>query len=288
MSKDPAFLMYSKDWLEGTAEMLPEEKGVYIDLLCHQHQKGTLPSDTKRLARLSGLGHDEFLEIWENISPKFIHTDNRMVNQRLNQEVNRRSEIAKIKKISAVFAALIRKSGLEKSKIQGLKKIFNTQDFIDFPADEINQEISKWYNHMVNRMECSMVTSLVNHTETVTETVTKDVTKEGGMGETLTAQSLFAQDPLDKIKEELLRSDNWKDQVRLNLSRQKIKITTEDLDYEIESFIEMIRADGEQDKTLIDARKHFNRYIMQKLERSKSSKSKEKKEINPNEITYSE
>jgi len=60
MSKDPAFLFYPKDWLSGTAEYMPDEKGVYIDLLCHQHQKGSLPSDTERLARIILAIEDEY------------------------------------------------------------------------------------------------------------------------------------------------------------------------------------------------------------------------------------
>jgi len=58
--KDPAFLFYPKDWISGTSEMLPNEKGIYIDLLCYQHQNSDLPNDTKRLSRIVGLGHDEF------------------------------------------------------------------------------------------------------------------------------------------------------------------------------------------------------------------------------------
>ena len=58
--KDPAFLFYSKDWIEGTAELMPDEKGVFVDLLAHQHQKKGLPTDVNRLARLVGLSFEEF------------------------------------------------------------------------------------------------------------------------------------------------------------------------------------------------------------------------------------
>ena len=42
MSKDPAFLFYSSDFLTGTALMSDEQVGKYIKLLCYQHQKGHL------------------------------------------------------------------------------------------------------------------------------------------------------------------------------------------------------------------------------------------------------
>lgn len=41
--KDPAVLFYTKDWLVDTMGMTYEEKGIYIDLLCLQHQNGHLP-----------------------------------------------------------------------------------------------------------------------------------------------------------------------------------------------------------------------------------------------------
>lgn len=72
MGKDPAVLFYTKDWLEGTVDMFPEEKGVYIDLLCYQHQKGFLPENKRRLAKITGLSEAEFQKIWQEIQSKFI------------------------------------------------------------------------------------------------------------------------------------------------------------------------------------------------------------------------
>ncbi len=42
MSKDPAFLFYSSDFLTGTMFLSDEQVGKYIRLLCVQHQKGRL------------------------------------------------------------------------------------------------------------------------------------------------------------------------------------------------------------------------------------------------------
>ena len=46
MSKDPAFLFYSSDFLIGTADLTMEEKGMFITLMCLQHQKGRLSKKT--------------------------------------------------------------------------------------------------------------------------------------------------------------------------------------------------------------------------------------------------
>ena len=40
MAKDPAFVFYTGDFLNGVIDMTMEERGQYITLLCFQHQKG--------------------------------------------------------------------------------------------------------------------------------------------------------------------------------------------------------------------------------------------------------
>ena len=49
MAKDPAFLFYSSDFLNGVSDLTMEERGQYITLLCIQHQKGSLSEKTIRL-----------------------------------------------------------------------------------------------------------------------------------------------------------------------------------------------------------------------------------------------
>jgi uncharacterized protein YdaU (DUF1376 family) len=43
MSKDPAILFYTSDFLSGTAFFSDEQRGQYIRLLCEQHQNGHIP-----------------------------------------------------------------------------------------------------------------------------------------------------------------------------------------------------------------------------------------------------
>ena len=49
MSKDPAFLFYSSDFLTGVSDLTMEERGQFITLMCLQHQKGHL---TKKVMQL--------------------------------------------------------------------------------------------------------------------------------------------------------------------------------------------------------------------------------------------
>ncbi len=82
MSKDPAFLFYSSDFLTGTALMSDEQIGKYIKLLCYQHQKGHL---TERDMLKICSTHDE------DIFSKFEKDENGLYfNVRLQQEVEKR------------------------------------------------------------------------------------------------------------------------------------------------------------------------------------------------------
>lgn len=45
MSKDPAVLFYTSDFLTGTAFLSMEQRGQYITLLCEQHQNGHIPEE---------------------------------------------------------------------------------------------------------------------------------------------------------------------------------------------------------------------------------------------------
>lgn len=151
MAKDPAFLFYPKDWIEGTLEMLPSEKGVYIDLLAHQHQKGSLPNETKRLCRLVSMPENEFLVIWDNIKDKFLEVSVdgipngiRLVNQKLFELVNKRKEGAFVKKISGTFAYVIKTLKCNKLEKEYIKEKFKAIDFIGISEDLLKEEINKW------------------------------------------------------------------------------------------------------------------------------------------------
>jgi len=81
MAKDPAFLFYPQDFIMGTLHFTKEQKGIYIDMLCFQHQHGGIISK----------------EIFENfigehniIRSKFIKTEEGFYNKRLMEEMVKR------------------------------------------------------------------------------------------------------------------------------------------------------------------------------------------------------
>lgn len=152
--KDPAFLMYSKDWLEGTAEMTYEEKGLYVEFLCHQHQKGSIPSEPARLARLAGLSEPEFTRIWKGVSDKFIKSDDRMVdrlvNRKLTEVITERSTKTHTNRITGHFAKLIREAkGTPKHIIEYIKSSFKLTDFNHLPTEQATERLTEWFTEMI-------------------------------------------------------------------------------------------------------------------------------------------
>jgi uncharacterized protein YdaU (DUF1376 family) len=87
--KSPAFQFYPKDFLsdEKQIRMSLAAVGIYMRLLCHCWNEGSLPSDAPALARLSGATTRQLRALWPSISPCFQTTeDGRLVNRRLELE----------------------------------------------------------------------------------------------------------------------------------------------------------------------------------------------------------
>jgi uncharacterized protein YdaU (DUF1376 family) len=81
MSKDPSFLFYVNDFLSGVMFMTNEQIGIYIKLLCVQHQHGGI------------IKKDYFNQIVEEnkaIRDKFVETEDGFFNVRLSKEMEKR------------------------------------------------------------------------------------------------------------------------------------------------------------------------------------------------------
>ena len=92
MSKDPAVLFYTSDFLSGTFTMTDEQVGKYIRLLCLQHQKGKLTEkDMLSICK----AYDN--EIWE----KFDQVDGFFINDRMYNEAIRRSKFTESRRNNA-------------------------------------------------------------------------------------------------------------------------------------------------------------------------------------------
>jgi len=83
MAKDPAFLFYPSDFLTGTMFMTNEHIGIYIRLMCSQHQHGGL-IDKDSFNALVGTN--------TLIRNKFIETETGFYNERLTMEMDKRNK----------------------------------------------------------------------------------------------------------------------------------------------------------------------------------------------------
>lgn len=81
MTKDPAFTFYTSDFLVGTMYMSNEEVGIYIRLLCSQHQHGGIIS--KNVFETATNGH-------KLIREKFVECEEGYYNERLMREMIKR------------------------------------------------------------------------------------------------------------------------------------------------------------------------------------------------------
>ncbi len=90
--KDPAFLFYSSDFLNGVSDLTMEERGQFITLLCLQHLKGGISEKTIRLSvgsvsvdvldkfRLNKNGEYENARLAEEIEKRSVFTESRRKN----------------------------------------------------------------------------------------------------------------------------------------------------------------------------------------------------------------
>jgi len=87
MSKDPAVLFYTSDFLAGTAFFSKEEKGEYITLLCEQHQLGHIPEN--HMIQMCG-------SITSPVVKKFVKDkDGLYFNKRMEEEIKKRTKYSK-------------------------------------------------------------------------------------------------------------------------------------------------------------------------------------------------
>ena len=142
MSKDPAVLFYTSDFLSGTFTMTDEQVGKYIRLLCLQHQKGKLTEkDMLSICK----AYDN--EIWE----KFEQVDGFFINDRMYNEAIRRSKFtesrrnnAKSVKTDSISKAYAQHMETETETINKDIFINNIEPFKNLLSESYQEFIDYW------------------------------------------------------------------------------------------------------------------------------------------------
>jgi uncharacterized protein YdaU (DUF1376 family) len=87
MAKDPAFLFYPGDWIQGTMHLTFLEKGCYMELLMLQFNRGKFT-----IEQAKHMLQSSFEVAWPTISEKFVYQDGFYWNERLALEKEKRSK----------------------------------------------------------------------------------------------------------------------------------------------------------------------------------------------------
>lgn len=128
MSKDPAILFYTSDFLTGTMTMTNEQVGKYIRLLCLQHQKGIL---TEKDMLFICQTYDA------DIYSKFIKTDEGFYNERLRLESEKRA-------LYSLSRASNRSNSNKKQSKKHMKKICKSYDeHMENENENTNEDVNK-------------------------------------------------------------------------------------------------------------------------------------------------
>jgi hypothetical protein len=73
------------------------------------------------------------------------------INKRLKLEMDNRSLSAKKKRISAIFATIIRQGDLSKEDLKEIKRAFSLDYFMQFSEDTLYSEITKWTTEWITK-----------------------------------------------------------------------------------------------------------------------------------------
>lgn len=181
MSKDPAFLFYSKDFYEATRTMLPKERACYIDLLIYQHQNEFIPNDIERISMYCS-GIDE-ATLQATLQAKFKLCDKGWYNERLSIVIEQRKEFSNKQSSNGAVGQFFKKakSALPSEQYEKLKHfIYNI-----YTKEKLINDLKKEsdYEAMLQALLKAMLKHLVNVNEIVIEDVNEDINSSKEKGE---------------------------------------------------------------------------------------------------------
>ena len=228
-SKDPAFLFYSKDWTDGTAEMLAAEKGVYIDLLVHHHQHDGIPTDLKKVARIVRMSEKEFLKIWKEISCRFFEENGRFFNKKMLEVMGIRKEKSIKNKVIGTFASLLRLNTLKPEEYTFIRNEFKCDDWLKTNENELTERLTEWLQERLS----IRLKSIANANKSISNITT------------------------NKLKEEILNSQSW------------LEATAKNNGTDVKSLIEIfdkfwtlqVYETNKENKTQSEIQKHFGNWL---------------------------
>lgn len=132
MSKDPAFLFYSSDFLNGVSDLTMEERGQYITLLCLQHQKGAISEKTIRLS-VGSVSVDVLAKFEKDAAGNFF-------NERLVLEMEKRANFTESRRNNGVKGGRPKKERKPNGYPNGKPKQNHMEDVNENVNEDINRK----------------------------------------------------------------------------------------------------------------------------------------------------
>ena len=141
--KDPAALFYIDTWLSSTAEMDADCRGWYLNLILHQYDKGSLPSDIEKLGQMAGVKFSEFerfKQVFEQVlKQKFEQNDEgRLENPKVSEMLQKRNQFKDKRSRSGKIGYIVKTAN--KLKSYGDKEIEYLKDYCyNLEEEELNK-----------------------------------------------------------------------------------------------------------------------------------------------------
>lgn len=99
-----------KDWIAATMHWPCAERGAYISLLAFQWVNGNVPPDVSQIARIAGVGVDEFDKVWATVGLKFDADARGLYNNRLEEHRKKALQLREAHARGATAANAVRRA----------------------------------------------------------------------------------------------------------------------------------------------------------------------------------
>ncbi|MBT12096.1 MAG: hypothetical protein CMI02_08680 [Oceanospirillaceae bacterium] len=284
MSKDPAALVYIAQWISATNGMKAEFRAWYFDLLLHQFDNGSVPTDLDEMAGICRVRPSEFERfnqfVNQVVNQKFNQNDNqRLENDFAKDVIQKRKSYKKGKDRSSAMGVVVRYAielGFNKSDISKLKKHLydlDTEQIIELKNKEkLKEVVNQLVNQKVNLLIDIDKDEDINNNKDEDENFEKS---EKLLSIVVDPETLLSISDLEKQFENEV---TWKESLCRNFSEVRKGFNMETLENYLEQFFKLIKGDGEECKTVKDTKKHFNRWLKIEIQKT-DGKDKSNTEI---------
>ena len=235
MSKDPAFLFYSRDFYEGTRNLTPEERACYIDLMIYQHQNKIIPLELKRVYMYcSGITADVVDYI---LTEKFVKTDLGYTNSRLNEVILNRENHSLKQSINGKIGQFYKQA----------KKLCSEMEYYN-----LKTELGRYNNETALSIVYDFYKLDYKLSLNLDEAMLKALLKHLAIAINI---NIYILDKIENLEILAISDTKWLDDVC-----EYNKLNRKNIALGVSQFVKHLKANGEEKKTLKDFKSHFKNW----------------------------